>query len=512
MNQIAPERNRGSMNDNALIAPLPPAANPGARLGDRPMAAVRLVRIELRRNPMVAMLPLAAALFWYQAYRHIMALPPMWNVRAMTLQNDALLDFAMPVTAAAAWVGWREQRRGVTELLSGTPRSAWARRLAAWAATTGWALAGYLICVAVVYGITARQASWGGPLWWPAAVGAVGIPALSAFGFVGGAMLPSRFTTPLLVIVAFFGLGYSSTAAVSGHSFWQLSPLVAGWAGVGADPGVATFYRYLPDLSIAQVMFLGGLTLTLLGVLGLPSRPGRIRACAAALAAAGLVAGGTAVALAGTARLDVHGMTVIPALHDGGGDRPVRYTPVCGGTGVPICVHPAYAAFLPALTGALEPALRAMAGLRGAPAALRQQAQSYAQGPGTEIVVPSSIGSGSALLLPPPPGTEGAVSGGYSSELAADVAVPIVSNVVGVPPDGSATPAQQAILSALTHLPGGQQARALGVQPRLLPAPGSAAAAAAQRFAALPIAAQHAWLAAHLTALRAGQIGVAELP
>ena len=42
--------------------------------------------------------------------------------------------------------------------------------------------------------------------------------------------------------------------------------------------------------------------------------------------------------------------------------------------------------------------------------------------------------------------------------------------------------------------------------------PGSPADAAAQRFAALPAAARHAWLAAHLTALRAGRITLRELP
>lgn len=35
---------------------------------------------------------------------------------------------------------------------------------------------------------------------------------------------------------------------------------------------------------------------------------------------------------------------------------------------------------------------------------------------------------------------------------------------------------------------------------------------AAQRFWALPTSARHAWLAAHLAALRAGQITLAQLP
>ena len=36
--------------------------------------------------------------------------------------------------------------------------------------------------------------------------------------------------------------------------------------------------------------------------------------------------------------------------------------------------------------------------------------------------------------------------------------------------------------------------------------------AAARRFAALPAAARHAWLAAHLAALRAGRLTLAQLP
>jgi hypothetical protein len=43
--------------------------------------SVRLTRIELRRNVMLWMLPVAVALFWYQAYRRTMVLPPMWNLR-----------------------------------------------------------------------------------------------------------------------------------------------------------------------------------------------------------------------------------------------------------------------------------------------------------------------------------------------------------------------------------------------------------------------------------------------
>ena len=44
------------------------------------------------------------------------------------------------------------------------------------------------------------------------------------------------------------------------------------------------------------------------------------------------------------------------------------------------------------------------------------------------------------------------------------------------------------------------------------PATATAVSAAARRFAALPASARHAWLAAHLAALRAGSITLAQLP
>src|SRR5689334_10538026 len=279
---------------------------PGASLP----GSARLLRIELRRNAMLGLLPVAAVLFWYNGYRNLMALPPMWNLRAMALQNRLLLDLVIPVTGAAAWMGSREGRRDITDLLAATARPRWSRQLATWAATTAWAELGCLGCIAVVYIMTARQAPWGGPLWWPAAVSAAGVPALTAIGFAAGAWFPGRFVTPLVTVVAFFGLAFGTQAASGDHSYWQISPLTAGAVGIGAAPGVATFYPFLPDLSIAQVMFTAGLTAAILGALGIPVA--RMRWLAAVITAAGLAAAGTAVALAGTGRLDPHGMIAIP--------------------------------------------------------------------------------------------------------------------------------------------------------------------------------------------------------
>ena len=311
----------------ARSRPLPVARRPG-------LAAARLLRLELRHNAMLWMLPVALALFWLTTYRKTMAMPPLWNLRATSMQNGTIADFIAPVAGAAAWTGSREARRHTTDLVTITARPQWARRLAAWAATTTWATAGYLACLAVLYAVTAHQASWGGPLWWPAAVMAAGLPALSALGFAAGTLVPSRFTPPLVAIAAFFALALSTELIRGSQSYWQISPLVTGPWDTGPDAGIATFYHYLPDLPIAQVMFLAGLTMAVLGALALPESAGRrpVRAAAAITTAAGLLAAGTAVALAGTGKMDSHGMIAIPALHDAASDRPIRYTPACSHT------------------------------------------------------------------------------------------------------------------------------------------------------------------------------------
>ena len=117
---------------------------------------------------------------------------------------------------------------------------------------------------------------------------------------------------------------------------------------------------------------------------------------AAAVTAAGLLAAGTPVALAGTGRLDAHGMIAIPALHDAASDRPVPYTPVCSHTPIPVCLNPAYAGYLPATVGALAPVLTEVAGLPGAPVRISQAAATYRQGRGNSVGVglagPSTVG------------------------------------------------------------------------------------------------------------------------
>jgi hypothetical protein len=283
---------------------------------------------------------------------------------------------------------------------------------------------------------------------------------------------------------------------------------------------VASFYRYLPDLSVAQLMFTAGLTAAVLGGLGVSAaRNGpRLRTLTAALAAAGLALAVTATTLAGTGRLDAHGMIVIPALHDAASGQPVSYTPSCSRTAIPVCLHPAYAAFRPAVTAAVAPELAEMAGLPGAPARISQVPGIYRQGPGNSITTLAETRGRSEFALPDRvPGQPGTTSAEFASQLIQSLGLPLVSDVIlggsGRSAGLNPSPAELAVIGGSVRFPPSVEDRDLApLFGRLLPVPGSPTELAARRFAKLTPAARHDWLAHHLAALRAGRISLGQLP
>src|SRR5499427_1715142 len=520
-----------------MIAASAPART--APVTSRPgLGTARLLRLELRHNAMLWMMPVAVALFWVTAGRKTMATPPLWGLRAVNMQPTAVLAFASPVAGAAAWMGSRESRRRTTDLVNITAQPWPIRLLATWAATTCWALVAYLVCVAVVYGVTAQQATWGGPVWWPAVVAGASLPAVTALGFAAGTLVPSRFTAPLVTLAAFFVLGLSTQLIHGSQSYWQISPVVAAPWDIGPDPSAGTFYAYQPDLSIAQVMFLAGLTVAVLGALALPTGAGArsLRRSAVAVTTAGLLVAGTAVALAGTGRLDAHGMIAIPALHDAASDRPLRYTPVCSRTTIPICLNPAYASYLQATEAVLAPMLDQIAGLPGAPARISQAAVTYRQGSVNDVGfgLAGRLISGTPpvfhLLLPAELPGPAITTSEQAAQLRSITGPSIVASVTGDNP--GASQAQHAVTTALlmaarmvpSHLPAGKTptvgnsvagpppGAGAGGEQYVGAAPGSPAYAAATRFAARPAVVRRAWLTRHLAALRAGRISLGQLP
>jgi len=313
-----------------------------------------------------------------------------------------------------------------------------------------------------------------------------------------------------------------STQLIDGsRSYWLVSPLVTGPWNTGPDPGVGTFYPYLPDLSIAQVMFLSGLTVAVLGALVLPGDPGRgwVRRPAAVITVAGLLAAGTAVALAGTGKQDAHGMIAIPALHDAASDRPLHYTPVCSHAAIPVCLNPAYTSYLPATATALAPVLNEIAGLPGAPARISQVAATYRQRTGSSVSIglagPPVSGTPPVfrLLLPGQLPGPTMTAGESAAAVRSSAGFAIVASVIGDGP--GATRAQQAVAAALSMsagLPQSSPSAPTRERPDAVVPLSAPVQSAARRFTALPAPVRHSWLIQHLAALRAGRITLAQLP
>jgi hypothetical protein len=356
-------------------------------------------------------------------------------------------------------------------------------------------------------------------------VGAAAVTAFSAAGFAVGALVPSRFAAPVAAFGAFLVVLVSLQNGFGDTSGWPL--ILPNNANGNYQLVSGIFYPYLPDLPIARMMFLAGIAVAALGLLGLPARAGspRLRRAAVVVLLAGLAAAGTASGLVRTARLTPHGM-VIPALHDAANDRPIGYTPVCGhAAGVPVCLNPAYRRYLPTVAADLRPVLAEVAGLPGAPVRVTQVPGRYTSGLfEDQNGVAVTISGRPPVLRVPLDVFNDLPSATPGSAAQFDQELPLVSlHAFVVPGNGGGTAAQQAVQAALL--------RRIGVpfaaQPQELEifglpdwagedlaglGPAGPVYAAARRLAALPAAAWHAWLAAHLAALRSGRLTLGQLP
>jgi len=490
-----------------------------------PLSFARLLGIEVRRSPMPLILPLVAALFWFDSYRPSTSQAPLyplvtfWNMG----QGHTIIDFGPFVAGMAAWIGSRDGRRGTADLVTATACPRWVAQLAAWAAAAIWAVAAYLVFVGVMFAVYAQHGVQGEPPWWWVAVGATAVAAFSAGGFTVGVLVPNRFAAPLAAFAGFLVLIMSSQTGFRDTSGWALVLPTNSNGNFQLDSGI--FYSYLPDLPIARIVFFAGLAVAALGLAGLVAAAGerRIRTVAAILTAAGVAVAGTGAGLASSARLGPHGM-VISALHDAASDRPIVYTPVCGGSAFRVCLNPAYHTYLADVIAALTPVAGEVAGLPGAPARAVQAGAVYHAGEGQ---------SGQAMTITGRPAVLSVTIGGYgflpgpngfSSQTTTmktfdeSMWVLFFDAFAGAGDTGGA-PVQQAVTAVLLQDAGVSFAQQPGLLAEVAggPPPGPLAAkdpvyTAARRFAALPASVRHAWLTEHLAAIRAGRLTLEQMP
>jgi hypothetical protein len=507
----------------ALDAPVRPA--PVAPIRSASRSFLRLLRIELRRSPVVLILPLVAALFWYDSYRPSVAQQPLWMLRTFWNmgQGNTIIDFGPFIAGMVAWIGSRDGRRGTADLVTTTVRPRWTVALATWAATAIWAVVAYLVFVGVLFGIYAYQGVHGEPPWWWVGVGVTAVTAFSAAGFAVGTLWPSRFAAPVAAFGGFLAMVMSSQTGFKNQTGWALI-LPTNTHGNYEQPDSGIFYPYLPDLPIARILFLAGILVALLGLLGLPRRSGGrwLRATAALVTLAGVAATVTAVGLARTAQPGPRGV-VIPALHEAANDRPIAYTPVCAtAAGTQVCLNPAYGRYLTDVSAALAPALTAVAGLPGAPVRVTQVATTYDTPNWQTLTIGGSppvlnIALGAEPSLPGSNGFQGGVittTADFENTLRAQFAHAFTAAAAT-----DDTPAQQAVEAALLQrigIPFSDQPKLEGgIRPGPGPDVGPATGPvydAAKRLAAMSGTAWHAWLAANLAALRSGALTLEQLP
>ena len=429
-----------------------------------------LLRIEARRTALLPVLPFSALLLAISPIARHLAPVALWPDRSTDVQG-AVQAIGPFVAGVAAWMGHREHRRGLGDLVGSTPRRAWSRWLATWSAVAIWAVLYYAVLVAVIFVVTARQASWGQPVPWPSLSGVASLLACSVVGFVAGVVLPGRFTAPLVAIGLFALMAAAMQAALDGSVLGRLSPI---YPSIGL--GASVFYAIRPDLAWAQIACYLGVALLAIGVLAVR---GQARRPGVALLAAGLVLVSGATGLALSSRRDAQGV-VVPLLRNPVTDASVPYTPVCGGSPVEVCVHPAYSGELATLGTFVNRIAAPLAGTPGVPARVDQVPDT--QVTDVRLTIPNFIVHGDTIEPPD-----------FARALRTRIALALVGSTAGHQPDA----AQQVVASYLVRQAG--DTPATGFIPD-----NPATTAAAARFAALSPDARHAWFAAHYAELRAG--------
>jgi hypothetical protein len=296
----------------------------------------RIVRTDLRHGtpPLVALLA-AVATAWMLAV-HPEAWAGQWTGLS-TYFRVSLLILLPVMVAGGAWRIGRERRAQLDELLATTPRPEWQPMLAAWMTVTLGGLAGVVVPLAAAMALIGPRATHvGDGWWWTLLVGLVALSTAAALGVLLGRFVPLRLVAPVAGVSVYLGL---AVPIYLHESPWtRLSPVI-GYAGP-ADVWPAGYHAWQAGwlVALGAVLFL------------LAAR----RWVAAALP--GLIA---------------FGLLMVPAragadFGEAGTDAGAVAL-VCTGRAPQVCVTRVHGFLLDEVAAVLEPQLRRLAGVPGAP-------------------------------------------------------------------------------------------------------------------------------------------------
>lgn len=446
------------------------------------------LRIELRRNlgPWL-FVPLLILAWFFFSGRMFYYQTLLWVEASVAVRNS--IFFVGPcIATAAAWMAGREDRRGSSELLVTMPQPPLSRHLLCLAATILWGVGAYLLIAAILLALTARRATWGGPILWPPAIGLLALCTFGAIGFALGKDLPSRFTAPLVGVAVYFAqafFAYGSFGALrlpdERRFGWlvYLSPTVQ----LGGSP----WYGLQPNIGWQQATFLLGLGGLAIGGLALRERRSPVSwlaLCGAAVLTVGGIVAVYLAAPAGTARERVIARAADPTV------GLIPFTPVCRGEPFLICVHPAYRPWLEENVGPINRAIAPLLGLPGVPTRAEQGSPLF------------DWEARETLLVSPQPDVQSSVATAVNQLLIGPSYPPEGWRRC---PDGTGrgcSLAREAITIWLL--------RQAGQEPERVWFPETSVAA--DRFGALPEAERREWLRANFVALREWRATLAMFP
>jgi hypothetical protein len=473
-------------------------------------AAFRLFAIESRRTFALWLVPVIVAASWLVVSDPITTGIALWVDVSVAILNSVI--FAGPLIAgAAAWMAGREQRLAMGELLGTTPRPAIARDLASWSATASAGVVAYGLVVLYVAAMTMTRPSWGQPYWGPIAVGLLAMVAHAATGYAFGRFIRSRYTAPILAILLFLGQVYVGWMAggnplMTGSFLTRLDSLFGELRFLSpvANTQHDVFYGIWPNMALSQSVWLAGVAALALSLVALRDQRTLTTVTLTVAALILAVGGGAATAMGSPNQIMDFSSNAEEAIPR------VPYELACAEGTVTICVHPAFAHWLPELTARADRVLAPIAGFPGVPTVAEQWGPESKEAAGH---VGINIDTYESSINRAVGNIESCALYGCGDPEDTDGSVKCPDQGCTPPPGDPETTEvihrwlwQQAGLTPpeyeyIDSDPSGQSRR---VYDRLTPY--------VDRFAALSPEEQRAWLEANFAALQAGELTLDDLP